>query len=211
MRNTGQTVNRDLLSSKVQARDAGAINDEKIIELFFQRAEEAIVCVQEKYGALCRSVIDRILSDQRDVEECVSDVYLRVWNAIPPECPRSLRAYLARIARNLALDRYSYNIAAQRNTALTDAFEELEPWLPAFAGDPALEIDQQYFRQALNDFLRGQSKEARTFFLRRYWYGESNREIAESCHVSEAKVRTSLCRTRERLRDELKKRGLRYE
>lgn len=186
-------------------------NDEKIIELYFLRAEEAITYTQEKYGKLCRTVAGKILRDQRDAEECVSDAYLHVWNAIPPERPRSLRAYLVRITRNLALDRYSYNMAAQRNTALTDAFEELEPWLPANWGDPASAIDQEYFRQVLNGFLRKQSSEARSFFLRRYWYGESNREIAENCHVSETKVRTSLSRTRERLRNELNGKGFRYE
>ena len=148
-------------------------------------------------------VAQRLLADPRDTEECVSDTYLRVWNAIPPERPRSLRAYLARITRNLALDRYNYNTAAQRSTALTDAFEELEPWIVAGQGDPDTELDASELRRVLNGFLRRQSAEARVFFLRRYWYGESIREIAEECCVSEAKVKTSLFRTRERLRTEL--------
>ena len=84
------------------------MGDQQIIQLFFQRCEEAITQTQKKYGALCRSVAQRLLTDPRDTEECVSDTYLRVWNAIPPERPRSLRAYLARITRNLALDRYNY-------------------------------------------------------------------------------------------------------
>lgn len=108
------------------------MDDEQIISLFFQRKEAAIAQAKEKYEGLCRSVAGRILPDQRDVEECVSDVCLRVGNAIPPEHPRSLRAYLARITRNLALDdlavdettfrldgvRYSYR------TAATDRIEE---------------------------------------------------------------------------------------
>lgn len=185
--------------------------DEEIIELFFARAEEAIAHVQESYGALCQSVIRRILPDQRDVEECINDMYLRIWNAIPPERPHSLRAYMARIARNLALDRYSYNSASQRDSALTAAFEELEPWLPTHVGNPDSAAEKQYFRQVLNDFLRTQSAEARRFFLRRYWYGENSREIAESCQVSESKVRTTLFRTRERLRDALEREGFSYE
>lgn len=191
-------------------RERSTVRDEEIIETLFMRAEHALADLQEKYGGLCRSVIKRILTDWRDVEECVNDVYLRVWNAIPPERPASLQAYLARIARNLALDRYSYNSAAQRNTALTDAFEELEPWLPAYVGNLDSELDRQYFRQVLNDFLQEQPKEARIFFLRRYWYGENSREIAECCHVTQAKVRTSLFRTRERLRDTLEKKGVNY-
>ena len=187
------------------SRGSGLPDDERIISLFFQRAEEALSCTQVKYGALCRSVARRILPDQRDAEECVSDVYLRVWNSIPPDHPRSLRAYLSRITRNAALDRYSYNTAGLRCTALTEAFEELEPWLPASAEGPDAIADRQVFRQVLNDFLRAQPREARTFFLRRYWYGESIREIAENCHVSESKVKTSLFRTRERLREALER------
>ncbi|MGM9619474.1 MAG: RNA polymerase sigma factor [Oscillospiraceae bacterium] len=183
----------------------GYTEDQRIIELFFQRAEEAITRTQATYGALCRSVARRLLADPRDAEECVSDVYLRVWNAIPPERPRSLQAYLARVTRNLALDRCSYNAAAQRSTALTEAFEELEPWLVTGQGDPEAETDARALREVLNRFLRGQPPEARIYFLRRYWYGESIREIAESCHVSEAKVKSSLFRTRERLRQTLEK------
>lgn len=182
-----------------------AAEDQQIIQLFFQRSEDAISRTHKKYGALCRTVAQRLLADPRDTEECVSDTYLRVWNAIPPERPRSLRAYLARITRNLALDRYNYNTAAQRSTALTDAFEELEPWLTAGQGDPGEEIDTAELRRVLNGFLRRQSPEARVCFLRRYWYGESIREIAEECHASETKVKSSLFRTRERLRAELEK------
>lgn len=184
------------------------MDDEQIISLFFQREEAAITNTQEKYEGLCRSVASRILPDLRDVEECVSDVYLRAWNAIPPERPRSLRAYLARITRNLALDRYSYNAAAQRDTELTDAFEELEPFLPAKLGDPEAAIDAQSFRQFLNGFLRALPQEARVFFLRRYWYGESVKDIADSCRVGESKVKTSLFRTRSRLRDAMEKEGI---
>lgn len=187
------------------------MDDEQIISLFFQREETAITNTREKYEGLCRSVAGRILPDQRDVEECVSDVYLRVWNAIPPERPRSLRAYLTRITRNLALDRYSYNTAAQRSTALTDAFEELESCLPARLGDPENEINAQSFRQFLNGFLRALPQEARVFFLRRYWYGESIKKIAEDCRVSESKVKTSLFRTRSRLRGAMEKEGIAHE
>lgn len=192
-----------------KAQFSAAMGDQEIIQLFFQRCEEAITQTQKKYGALCRSVAQRLLADPRDTEECVSDTYLRAWNAIPPERPRSLRAYLARITRNLALDRYDYNTAAQRSTALTDAFEELEPWIVAGQGDPDTELDASELRRVLNGFLRRQSAEARVFFLRRYWYGESIREISEECCVSEAKVKTSLFRTRERLRTELEQERIR--
>lgn len=191
------------LPSSASRPNAG--EDQQIIALFFQRAEEAIPQIQKIYGAFCQGIARRILADPRDVEECISDLYLRVWNAIPPERPRSLRAYLARITRNLALDRCSYHAAACRTTALTEAFEELEPWLPSSDGNPEAALDAQALRTVLNDFLRSQRPEARTYFLRRYWYGESIQEIARNCCASEAKVKASLFRTRERLRTALSK------
>lgn len=184
------------------------MEDEQIVALFFDRSEDAIPAVKGKYSALCQSVAWKILPDRRDVEECVSDVLLRVWNAIPPERPRSLAAYLARITRNLALDRHSYNTASRRSSALTQAFEELEPWLPAGSGDPEGCIDRDHFHQVINGFLRGLSKQARIYFLRRYWYGDSVREIADDFRVGESRVKTSLFRTRQRLRETLEKEGI---
>ena len=181
------------------------MEDEGIVRLFLDKKEEAIAYTKSKYGKVCMATIARILSDQRDAEECEGDVYLKMWETIPPAKPKVLRAYLIRVARNVALDRYRYNSAKQRNTALTEAFEELEFWLPTSEKDPGEQIDENHFRQVINDFLREQSADARRFFLKRYWYGESVREIAASCGVSEAKVKTSLFRTREKLRDRLMK------
>lgn len=181
------------------------MDDEQIIALFFQRTEAAIVQVQEKYGKLCLRIAQRILPDARDAEECVSDTCLRAWDAIPPEHPRSLSAYLSRITRNLALDRYAYNTAERRSSALTCAFEELEFCLPSVADDAEAALESAEFRQALNQFLRAQPQGARTYFLRRYWYGESIREISKACHVSEGSVKTSLFRTRAKLHDALEK------
>ena len=184
------------------------MEDEQIIALFFQRSPDALPETRQKYGALCQSIARKILPDQRDVEECVSDMLMRLWNVIPPERPRSLSAYIVRITRNLSLDRYSYNMAEQRSTALTQAFEELELWLPAGSGDPEQAFDQNHFHTVMNDFLRALPKETRAFFLRRYWYGDSIREIADAFRVSEAKVKTSLFRTRQRLRETLDKEGI---
>ena len=180
------------------------MEDGKIIDLFFQRSESALGALEEKYGQLCRSVIGRILPDPRDVEECASDALLRIWNSIPPERPQRLGGYLARVARNTALDRYDYNSAQIRSSALTVAYEELEACLPS--QDTWLE--SHVFSVFINDFLRAQPKEARIFFVRRFWYGESVREIAHSCHCGEEKVKTSLFRTRNKLRTAMVEEGL---
>ena len=173
------------------------MEDLKIIELLLQRSELAVTVLQQKFGGLCRSIISNILPDSRDVEECTSDTYLRVWNSIPPQRPARLDSYVARIARNAALDRYDYNTASMRHTGLTLAYEELVFFLPS----RGQETDAAEFRSFLNGFLRGLPKVSRMMFVRRYWYGESVGEIATAFKCSEEKVKSSLFRTRKKLRE----------
>ena len=191
-----------------QRAHLGHMEDSTILALYWDRVEDAVTFTKEKYGALCRSIARRLLTDERDVDECESDVYIRARNSIPPERPSCLSAWLARVARNAALDRIRYNAAACRSSALTEAFEELEPWLVTAEGDPQRVLDVKELRRVLNGFLRTQSPEVRQFFLRRYWYGESVQEIAQAYGVKESKVKTSLFRTRERLRKELEREEL---
>ena len=126
------------------------MHDSGIIDLLFQRSEQAIIALQQRFGGLCKSVISRILTDGRDVEECISDTYLRVWKSIPPQRPDRLDSYVARIARNAALDRYDYNSALARSSAMTLAFEELEHYIPTQERC----CDASEFRGFLNRFLR---------------------------------------------------------
>lgn len=145
------------------------------------------------------------MSDKRDAEECVSDTYMRLWSSIPPEKPCCLRAYLARIARNCALDRAAYNSAAQRSSALTVAFEELEPCLSFSDGDPQQNLNSRDFGDFINAFLRSCPANARNYFILRYWYGDSIAEIADRFGVTQARVKTSLFRTRSKLRTAMEK------
>ena len=183
------------------------MEDAQIIDGFFRRDPNAISAVQEKYEKRCLAAAQHILPDKRDAEECVSDVWLRLWNAIPPERPRSLAAYIATVTRRVALDRCDYNKAAQRRSNLTVAFEELEGCLST-EDDAVRSMEQQEFGRVLNGFLRKLTRQSRTYFIRRYWYGESIREIAESCGAGEEKVKSSLFRTRQRLRTALEKEGI---
>ena len=180
------------------------MEDSQIIAFLFQRSEQAIRAIQEKYGGLCRSIVSNILPDFRDVDECISDTYLRVWRSIPPQHPDRLDSYIARVARNAALDRHDYNRANLRNSALTLAYEELEYALPS--RDEA--VDAMAFRTFLNQFLRSQKKDARIMFLRRYWYGDSVQQIAAAFGCGEEKVKSSLFRTRNKLRDAMIKEGI---
>ena len=181
------------------------MEDHEIIARLFQREEAGLTDLQEQYGRLCRDIAARVLPDPRDVEECVSDSYLRVWNAIPPQRPRSLRAFLARTVRNLALDRYAYNTAAQRSSALTTAFEELEAVLTDQGAVPEQAVEAGELRAFLNGFLQGLSQMNRVCFVRRYWYGESVGEIAQAFHISESQVKSALFRTRNQLRSAMRK------
>ncbi|MBQ3866058.1 MAG: sigma-70 family RNA polymerase sigma factor, partial [Clostridia bacterium] len=93
------------------------MDDEKIIELFFARSEEALDALAQKYGRLLRGVAGNVLADPRDTEECLNDAYLALWNKIPPEKPDPLSAYVCRVVRNLAVKRYHRNTAEKRNSA----------------------------------------------------------------------------------------------
>ena len=180
------------------------MEDLQIIGLLFQRSETAIFVLQQKFGGLCRSIISNILVDRRDVEECMSDTFLRVWNSSPPQHPARLDSYLARIARNVALDRYDYNTASMRHSSLTLAYEELALYLPS----QDRETDSSEFRSFINRFLRNLPKASRMMFIRRYWYGESISEIANAFGYSEEKVKSSLFRTRNKLREAMIKEGI---
>ena len=180
------------------------MEDLQIIGLLFQRSETAIFALQQKFGGLCRSIISNILPDSRDVEECMSDAFLRVWNSIPPQRPERLDSYIARIARNVALDRYDYNTASMRNTGMTLAFEELALYLPS----RDQETDAVEFKSFINRFLRGLPKASRMMFVRRYWYGESIAQIADAFECSEEKVKSTLFRTRNKLRQAMIKEGI---
>ena len=180
------------------------MEDLQIIGLLFQRSETAIFALQQKFGGLCKSIISNILPDNRDVEECMSDAFLRVWNSIPPQRPERLDSYIARIARNVALDRYDYNTASMRNTGMTLAFEELALYLPS----RDQETDAVEFKSFINRFLRGLPKASRMMFVRRYWYGESIAQIADAFECSEEKVKSTLFRTRNKLRQAMIKEGI---
>ena len=181
------------------------MEDGKIIELFFARDEQAIRATNEQYGKLCRYIAGRILSDRSDAEECVNDAYLTVWNTIPPTRPAYFKAFLCKITRNLALKKAETAGAQKRTAAAMLSLEELEEAVP----DRTLSsvIGEEELGKAISAFLRKQSEDRRSVFLRRYWFFDSISEIAERCGFSESKVKSMLFHTRNKLREYLKKEG----
>lgn len=185
--------------------DAG---DEAILDLFFARDEGAITACRDKYEGRCRAAAENILASSEDAEECVNDVWLRAWNAIPPERPRYLGAYLAAVTRRLALDRYRAEAAEKRGGGevrlcldeLADAAGDGEPW-------SVDEDAREALRDALTRFLRKENPVARRIFLWRYWYAYPLSEVARLAGKSEGAVKMSLGRTKRRLRKHLEREG----
>ncbi len=180
--------------------------DSKIIELFFSRSEEAITETDRKYGKLCFEIADKILKSESDAEECVNDTFLGVWNAIPPARPNSLRSFICRIARNQALKRLDYISAKKRSRALEMSFSEMASLLPE--NSVADGIDNKMIGKTINDFLAVLDRDSRVIFVRKYWFLDSIADICHNCGFSESKVKSSLMRSRKKLRRFLEERGI---
>ncbi len=183
------------------------MEDSKIISLFFERSEQAIEELDRKHGPAVKRTAANILKDRLDVEECVSDTYLRTWNSIPPQAPNPLASYVCRIAHNLAIDRYHANTAEKRNGKYDLVLDEIEECIPS-GMSVETELDAKELGASINRFLSGLSKEDRFLFVRRYWYADSVRELAAETGSSPNRISVRLFRLREKLRNTLKKEGL---
>ena len=187
-----------------------AVDDKKIVELYFARSESAIRESQKKYGKYCFSIAYRILFSKEDSEECVNDTYQKAWSAIPPHRPLRLSTFLGKITRNLALDRYAYCKAEKRcdNTALV--YEEISECIPHPVDGRSM-ADEIALKNALSGFLGMLNKSERMIFMRRYWYLSSVKEIASDFSMTESNVKVILHRTRKKLKDHLEKEGIEIE
>lgn len=181
------------------------MDDRHILRLLLSRAEQAIEALASSYGKRLYGIAMNILGSSRDAEECVNDTYLALWNAIPPEEPDPLCAYAYRVGRNTALKRLRSNTAQLRNSAYDLSLEELAGCIP----DNSLweQLEARELGRMLDRFLDTLSKENRTVFLRRYWFGDSVKDIARSLGLKEATVSARLSRTRAALRHYLNKEG----
>ncbi len=181
------------------------MDDSQIIALFFERSQDAIAESANKYGRLCHSVANGILSSFEEAEECVNDTYMRAWSSIPPQKPTRLAAFFCKITRNLALDRLSARRREKRGGYVL--MEELHDALPS--GDTADTLtDEIVLKNALNTFLRGLSPKTRAVFLGRYFYCLSVKELSGSHSMTESNVKTLLHRTRLALKAHLEHEGI---
>ena len=183
------------------------MEDEKIIDLFFDRSELAITELDAKYGKFCRRLSRNILSDSRDTEECLNDAYLALWNTIPPERPAPLLTYLCKTVRNLSLKLYHKKTAAKRNSVYDVAMEELEDCLSS-PDTVEAEADANELTLLIEAFLNMLSQENRVIFIRRYWFSDAYAEIANQTGLTEKTVSVRLTRLRKQLKQYLKEKGV---
>ena len=184
------------------------MEDHAIIALYWAREERALEETASKYGSYCRTIAYNILHSLEDSEECVNDTWLRAWNTMPPQRPSILSAFLAKITRNLSLDRYKAGHAAKRGGGQVPvALEELGDCV-AESGSVEEQLELEELTRLLDRFLRNLSEKECCLFLRRYFFVDSTKEIAERYHMAEGSVKSSLYRTRQKLREVLEKEGV---
>ena len=188
-------------------RTVSSLDDRKIIELFFERSEQAIVELSNKYGSVCTKVAFNILNNKQDNEECVNDAYLGTWNTVPPQNPNPLLSYVCRIVRNLAIKRYHANTAAKRNSIYDVALDELENCFPSFAS-VEYEFSAMETARMIDAFLETLDQKNRIMFVRRYWHSDSIDDLAKLFYTSNHNISVRLSRTREKLKKYLIKEGV---
>lgn len=182
------------------------MEDAKIIDLFWERNEQAVKETDTAYGRRLYTLANKILNNREDSEESVSDTYMEAWKSIPPTRPKYFYAFLASICRNLSLNRLDWRMAAKRNAEVVALTQEMETCIPDAVG--AAEVESRELRRVLHAFLESLSKESRLIFLRRYLYVDTVAEIAARYGISESKVKTQLHRTRAKLHTFLAKEGI---
>lgn len=175
------------------------MEDKALLALYLRRDEAAVRASQQQYGALCFALAERILKNAEDAEECVADTWLRAWNAIPPDRPRSFAAYFAKITRNLAFDRWRAQHAQTRGGETAAVLDELSECIPA-RDDVETLLAQKLLRESIDRFLHTLPERDCSLFLLRYFYAMPLREIAARYSLRESAVKTSLFRTRKRLK-----------
>lgn len=183
------------------------MNDEQIVELYWQRDESAIAVTQEKYNAYLMKIARNILNSPEDSEESVNDTYLAAWNSIPPQKPSVLCTYLGKLTRRISISMFRKKNADKRlGGEFALSFAEMEAVMSAQT-ELENEIEVQLLGELLNKFLRTLKPDERHTFIGRYYYMDPLKEVAAYCGISEGKAKTILFRTRLKLKEYLAKEG----
>ncbi len=181
------------------------MEDERIVMLYWERNENAILESERKYGKYCFSIAYNVLHSHEDSNECVNDTWKSAWEAMPPEKPNVLQSFLARITRNIAIDRYRRDSAQKRSAEVDKNIDEYYECIP---NKDAPIDDEVVLKQAINGFLSSLDTATRVIFMRRYWYSMSVKDIAKSMRLSESHISVILHRTRNKFKEYLTKEGI---
>lgn len=183
------------------------MDDNKIVQMYWDRNELAIPATSKKYGNYCTSIAKNILGNKEDAEECVNDTYMNAWNSMPPHRPSVLSTFLGKITRNLSLNRYKQIHADKRGGGnLPQALDELEEFVSG-TDDVEKEINRRELVEAIDKFLSTLSSNKRGIFICRYWYFDSISDIASRFEMTENNVSVTLNRLRMKLHNYLIERG----
>ena len=197
-----------LYSCKGKNQKGGlSMNDKDIIQLYLNRDQRALFATAKKYGKYCTSIAKNILGNNEDAEECVNDTYLSTWNSIPPTIPTILSAFLGKITRNLAFNKYKHNHVMKRgNGEIAVVLDELAECVSG-VDDVEHEIDRLELVATINSFLETLPSKKRNIFICRYWYSDSVSSIARRYEMTESNVSVTLNRLRSKLKEYLSERG----
>ena len=183
------------------------MDDFDIVEMYWDRNEDAIYHTDKKYNRYCSGIAYTILFNAEDTRECVNDTWLKAWETIPPQRPENLAAYLGKITRNLAINLHEKLTALKRGGRQTDVVLDELSEVIGEESDVDRYIDEKVLTELITRFLKQQNETARKVFVRRYWYMSSTKEIARYYGLTESNVKVMLLRTREKLREYLIKEG----
>ena len=182
------------------------LTDREITDLFFSRDERALRITKAQFGAYVKKIAFGLLRSDEDAEECENDVYLAAWNSIPPQKPQDLAGYLGKLTRRAAIDRVR-NAARRKRAGIVEALEEFEEILPS-PEQVEDAVEGRELSRLLSAFLRSLPEKERNVFLRRYWFGDDLKELCRTFGVGKSAMKMTLLRTREKLRDYLRKEGI---
>ena len=182
------------------------MTEAEIMSMLWERSENVLYAIEKEYGYLLRKLIYQIVLDNQDMEECLNDTYMAVWNAIPPNRPDYLKAYICRTAKNIAMNKLREKLAVKRNSDNIFYMEELGECI---SGENAFDdIEEKELTACINEFLEKQNRKNRVIFVKRYWFGFSVKEIAQELEMSEKYVSVVLGRIRKKLKGYLKEEEL---
>ncbi len=184
------------------------MEDSEIVDLYLNRDERAIKESSDKYGKQLRSISWKVIPDESTVEECVNDTWMKSWESIPPHEPRTwLFAFLAKITRALSVDAVRRSTTKKRNAVTVPYMDELKDCVGEISMEDQL-VDKMILKKTLNDFLAGLDKKKRDMFVRRYWFMDSIKDIADFYDSSENKVKVEMFRLRAKLKEQLQAAGI---